>query len=472
MSMIGETLARELGADRVADDEATLAAHRTDYWILAHLRARQGRLGGGPACVVRPQSTAEVAVALRAAQRHGVPVVPYGLGSGVVGGATPPAGALVIDVGRMDQLLDVNETALLARVQAGMNGGAYEAAVQARGYTTGNYPQSIDRSTVGGWVATRAAGQFSTRYGNIEDLCLGLEAVLPSGAIVRLEPVPRASVGPSLRELFLGSEGTLGVITEVTFRLHPLPERRALGSFAFPSMTAALDASRRLLRVGWRPAVLRAYDPLETGRHFAGAAPTDTAMLIVVSEGPAALVEVEMAACAREAAAGGATAVGTEPAAHWLESRNKVPPWEFFLDREMLADTIEVAATWDRIPRLYETVVAALAGAPGVVLASGHSSHGYVQGTNIYFTFVMKPADFSRAEEDYLEAWGRALRATMAAGGTISHHHGIGRLRTPWLEQELGSAYLLLRDLKRALDPGGLMNPGVLVATGGQVTGA
>jgi alkyldihydroxyacetonephosphate synthase len=460
---IGKALTRELGPDRVAEDAATLAAHQTDYWILAHLRARQGRLGAGPACVVRPQSTAEVATALRVAQRHGVAVVPYGSGSGVVGGATPPAGALVIDLGRMDRLLEVNETALTARVQAGMNGAAYEAAVQARGYTTGNYPQSIALSTVGGWVATRAAGQFSTRYGNIEDLCLGLEAVRPSGEIVRLEPVPRASVGPQLRELFLGSEGTLGVITEVTFRLHPLPERREIASFAFPGMTAALDAVRRILRVGWRPAVLRAYDPLETGRHFSKWAPADSAILIVVSEGPATLVTAEMAACADVATAGGGSAVGTAPAAHWLETRNTVPAWDFFLDREMLADTIEVAATWDRIPRLYETVVAALASAPGVIVASGHSSHGYVQGTNIYFTFVLKPADFAHAEDDYLEAWGRALRATMAAGGTISHHHGIGRLRTPWLEQELRSAYPLLRDLKRALDPGGLMNPGVLV---------
>ena len=142
-----------------------------------------------------------------------------------------------------------------------------------------------------------------------------------------------------------------------------------------------------------------------------------------------------------------------------------MPGWDFFLDREMLADTIEVAATWDRIGAIYDTVVAALAGAPGVVMASGHSSHGYPQGTNIYFTFVMKPADFARAEEDYLAAWGRAIRATLAGGGTISHHHGIGRLRAPWLAEELGSAYPLLRDLKRALDPNGIMNPGALIAS-------
>jgi len=464
MSEIGDALARELGRDRVADDSAALAAHRTDYWILAHLRARQGRLGGGPACVVKPRSTAEVASAVRLAQRHGAAVVPYGAGSGVVGGATPPAGSLVIDLTAMDRLLELNEHALYARAEAGMLGGAYEAAIGARGYTTGNYPQSIDRSTVGGWVATRAAGQFSTRYGNIEDLCLGLEAVLPSGAVVRLEPVvPRASVGPNLRELFLGSEGTLGVITQVTFRVHPLPEARTLASFAFPSMAAALDTVRRVLRVGWRPAVLRAYDQVETARQFSRWAPADSCLLLVVSEGPGALVQVESGACAREAATGGGKAVGTEPVAHWLEARNNVPPWEFFLDREMLADTIEVAATWDRIGTVYETVVAALAGAPGVVVASGHSSHGYPQGTNIYFTFVMKPEPFAEAETAYLEAWARALRATLAAGGTISHHHGIGRLRAPWLEQELKNAYPLLRDLKRALDPSGIMNPGALL---------
>src|SRR5256884_1337710 len=177
---------------------------------------------------------------------------------------------------------------------------------------TGHYPQSIDRSTVGGWVATRAAGQFSTRYGNIEDLCLGLEAVLPTGEVVRTEPVvPRASVGPNLRELFLGSEGALGVVTEVALRVHPLPEVRALASFAFPSMGAALDTVRRVLRVGWRPAVLRAYDRVETARQFSALAPADACLLLVVCEGPRPLVQAASAPCAREAPTGTRTAVRT-----------------------------------------------------------------------------------------------------------------------------------------------------------------
>ncbi len=462
MSQIGDALRGALGTDRVFEDAATLDAHRTDYWILAHLRARQGRLEAAPACVVQPRSTAEVATAVRTAQRHGVAVVPYGGGSGVLGGAVPPAGSLVIDLRAMDRLLDLDETALLARAEAGLLGGEYERLVTARGYTTGHYPQSIERATLGGLVATRSAGQFSTKYGNIEDLLLGLEAVLPSGDVVRLEPVPRASTGPSLRELFLGSEGALGIVTEVTLRVFPLPARRALESYAFRSVAGGLDAIRRVVRVGWRPAVVRLYDQIETARTFSQWAPADTCLLLVVSEGPEALVEAELGAVAAEV--GDAVGLGADPVEHWLGHRNTVPSWDFFLDKELLVDTIEIAATWDRVTPLYDAVVGALQAVPGVVVASAHSSHSYAQGTNLYITFVLKPPDFGRAEESYLAAWSAVMEATLAGGGTIAHHHGIGRLRVPWLERELGSAYPVLRAIKRALDPAGIMNPGTLLA--------
>jgi alkyldihydroxyacetonephosphate synthase len=462
MSEIGDALRRELEPDRVLDDAAALEAHRLDYWILAHLRARQGRLGAGPACVVRPRTTAEVATAVRAAQHHHVAVVPYGGGSGVLGGAVPPAGALVIDLRAMDRLLELEETSLLARAQAGMMGGDYERAVTARGYTTGHYPQSIERATLGGLVATRSAGQFSTKYGNIEDLLLGLEVVLPSAETLRLPPVPRASTGPSLRELFLGSEGSLGIVTEVTLRVFPLPERRSLASVGCASVAAGLEVIRRVVRAGWRPAVLRLYDATETARTFHEWAPADTCLLLVVCEGPAALVEAEMQAI--EGTAGDAPRLGPAPVEHWLEHRNTVPSWDFFLDRGLMVDTIEIAATWDRVGGLYESVVGALHKVPGMVVASAHSSHSYVQGTNLYVTFVLKPEDFSRAEETYLQAWSSVMEATLAAGGTIAHHHGIGRMRVPWLERELGGAYPVLRAIKRALDPAGIMNPGALLA--------
>src|SRR5262249_41669266 len=378
-------------------------------------RARQGRAGPPPACVARPRNTAEVAAAVRTAQRHRVAIVPYGGGSGVLGGAVPPAGSVVIDLRAMDRLLAIDDTSLLASAQAGMVGGDYERALHARGYTSGHYPQSIERATLGGLVATRSAGQFSTRYGNIEDLLLGLEAVLPSGDTLRLAPVPRASTGPSLRELFLGSEGTLGIVTEVTMRLFPLPERRQVESFVLPSMAAGLDLIRRVVRVGWRPAVLRLYDAIETARTFNAWAPADACLLLVVCEGPAAMADAELAAVS--AAAGGARRLGAAPVEHWLDHRNTVPSWDFFLDREMMVDTIEIAAAWDRVAALYDAVVARLGSVPGMLAASAHSSHSYAQGTNLYITFAIKPEDFARAEDTYLQAWTHVMETTLAAGG-------------------------------------------------------
>ncbi len=464
MTKIGEALAKTLGADRVTEEPAVLDAHRVDYWFLAHLRVFQKRDGAGPACVVTPRSTAEVATAVRTAQQHGVAIVPYGGGSGVLGGAVPPAGALVIDLRAMNALLALDETALFARVQAGMMGDVYEQTITARGYTTGHYPQSIARATIGGLVATRSAGQFSTKYGNIEDLLLGLEAVLPSGNVIRLEPFPRSSTGPALQELFLGSEGALGIVTEATLKVFPLPERREVASFALASMADGVEAIRRIVRPGWRPAVVRLYDQMESARHFSAQnAPADRCMLLVVCEGPRALATAEMAACRDVALAMHATDVGPAPVEHWLGKRNEVPSWDFFLQNGLVVDTIEVAATWDRVGGLYDAVVKTLQEVPGILNASAHSSHSYPQGTNLYITFAIRPDDYADAERSYLEAWGRVMEATIAAGGTIAHHHGIGRLRVPWLERELKSAYPVLQAVKRALDPAGIMNPGALL---------
>src|SRR4029453_7741242 len=354
-------------------------------------------------------------------------------GAGVLGGAVPPAGWLVIDLRAMDRLLDLDETALLARAEAGLLGGGDERLGTAPGVPPRHHPPCTERAPLGGLVATRSAGQFSTKYGNIEDLLLGLEAVLPSGETMRLAPVPRASTGPSLRELVLGGEGALG-----------------------------LAAIRRIVRVGWRPAVVRLYDQTETARTFTEWAPGDACLLLVVSEGPSTLVDVELAAIAVEARGG--TALGSAPVEHWLGHRNTVPSWDFFLDKELLVDTIEIAATWDRVTPLYDAVLASLQSVPGIVVASAHSSHSYAQGTNLYITFVLKPADFAHAEEVYLAAWTEVREGTPAGGGTIAHRHGIGRLRVPWLERELGTAYPVLRAIKRALDPARIMNPGTLLA--------
>jgi alkyldihydroxyacetonephosphate synthase len=404
-------------------------------------------------------------VATSSVARHGVPVVPFGAGSGVCGGVLPDANAIVIDLGAMRALRGIDEHDLLATAEAGLLGSEFEAALNDAGYSMGHFPQSIALSSVGGWVATRSAGQFSTKYGNIEELFVAFEAVLPSGKIIRTRAVPRASTGPDLRHLFLGGEGTTGILTEVTFQIHPSPEATARQTIAFPSMAAGLDALRQVLRAGWRPAVLRLYDEIEAGRVFAGTAGASESLLLVLTEGPAGLVAAELAAVEALCRAAGGRPVGDAPVDSWLHHRNAVPGFEVFLKQGMIVDTIEVAATWSQIEQLYRGVLAAMRAVPGVIVASGHSSHSYVTGTNIYFTFAAKPDRVEELEALYFRAWNAAMEATLAAGGTISHHHGIGRVRRDWLPRELGGAYDALVAIKQALDPAGIMNPGTLLTS-------
>jgi alkyldihydroxyacetonephosphate synthase len=458
-----EALVRTLDAKRVAWDDATLAEHAHDTWPLSLLRIHQQRLTTRPACVVRPASTADVAATLKLAHQHRVAVVPFGGGSGVGGGVLPDGEAIVVDLRAMDQLLELNETSLQVRVQAGMYGHLYEEALQARGYTMGHWPQSVALSTVGGWVATRAAGQYSTRYGSIEDMLLGLEAVLADGRVVRIKSTPRRSAGPDPRHLFLGAEGTAGIVTEATFKIFPLPESRRLLTFAFPDFDSGLEAIRDLMRAGWRPPVLRLYDTMETGRHFGQWQQEDRCFLLILTEGPATLTAVEADACVTACQAHGGEAVGEAPVQHWLHERNNVPSLMSFVERGFVLDTIEVAVEWDQIHALYADVTAAMRTVKNLIVISGHTSHAYAQGTNIYFTFVAKPDDPAEAEPTYLECWKQAMEATLGVGGTICHHHGIGRLRAPWMAAEHGGALALLRTVKHALDPLGIMNPGVLL---------
>jgi alkyldihydroxyacetonephosphate synthase len=316
-------------------------------------------------------------------------------------------------------------------------------------------------------VATRASGQFSTAYGSIEDLVLALEVVLPDGSVLQTRRTPRASTGPDLRQLFLGSEGTLGVVTEVSFSLRPAPPARRGQAFHFPSLAQGLEPMRRFLAEGWRPPVVRLYDPAESGRLFASYGPEGRALLLLLHEGPESLVEVQCGAVAALCKqAGGAEA---DPAAvdAWLEHRNRVPGFRPFLEKGIILDTIEVGCLWSQAAACYEAVIAELRKVDGILAATAHSSHSYRSGTNLYFTFLARPAERERMADTYRECWRRTLEATLASGGSIAHHHGIGRVRREALRDELGDAGVaVLRAVKHALDPRGLLNPGVLIPEG------
>lgn len=456
-------LAEEVGEDIVLWDDETLGQRSRDTWPLSLLRDDQGRLTSRPACVARPESIGQVRALMAFADRHKVPVAPFGAGSGVCGGFLPDERSIVIDMGRMNELLEIDETSLYARVQAGMMGNAFEAALNERGYTMGHFPQSIDLSTVGGWVSTRAAGQFSSRYGSIEDMLLGLEVVLANGDAVSIKPSPRRSTGPDLRHLFLGAEGTLGIVTEVVVRIMPMPETRRFCSFAFEDFDSGLDAIRQIVRAGWRPPVLRLYDGHESARHFGEWAEGEESFLLIVSEGPAAMANTEAEACREICLSMHGREAGEKPVGHWMEERNKVPSLVDLVGRGFVVDTVEVTADWTHIAELYREVIAAVSKVESLLIVSGHSSHSYAQGTNIYFTFVAQPENRADGESVYLECWKQAMDATVRSGGSISHHHGVGRLRVPWMRQEHGLGIDVMRSLKHALDPNGILNPGALL---------
>ena len=457
-------LEHELGPEGVRTDASTRADHARDWWMRSEIEDFEGRPPAGPIAVALPGSTEQVAAVLRLARETGTPVVPYGGGSGVVGGVRVDGDAIVLSTRRLAGLRELDDRNLLATFGAGTLGGDAERRVREAGLTIGHWPQSIEVSTVGGWVATRAAGQYSTGYGNVEELLFGLEAVLPDGSVVRTHATPRAAAGPDLRQLLLGSEGTLGVVTEATFSLRPLPACSVGAAFSFPDFGAGLEGIRLLMREGWRPPVVRLYDAGESARSFGAHCPDGHVLLLLLHEGPERGVDAERAGVAAAAQAAGGTPASADAVADWLEHRNRVPTFRSLLEQGIVVDTIEVGATWDRVLPVYEAVTRALGGVPGILLASGHSSHSYRSGTNLYFTFVARPEAPAEAEATYLECWRRTIEATISQGGGISHHHGIGRIRRDALSNEIGtSGVALLRSVKRALDPDDLLNPGVLL---------
>jgi alkyldihydroxyacetonephosphate synthase len=439
------------------DDAARVEAGR-DWWPLSTLWAVEGRVPALPAVVARPDSTQEVAAVLRLCHQERVPVTAFAGTSGVCGGSLPLFGGVSLDLAGLDGIVAVDDESLLVDARAGSFGDRFESQLQEQhGLTLGHWPQSIELSTVGGWVACRGAGQYSTRYGKIEDMAVGLEVVLADGRVIRTGgAAPREATGPDLTRLFVGSEGTLGVITEVRLRVHPKPpaERRAV--YGFPDFEAGLEACRRVLRRGATPAVLRLYDPPESARNFDL---DDRAALIVIDEGDEALIDPVMRVVAEECAS--VERLDVELAGRWLAHRNQVPSIESLVRAGLVVDTIEIAARWGALPAIYTGAVAALKGLEPTLAATAHQSHAYTDGACLYFTFAGRPEP-EQGEAYYRQAFDAVMAATTEHGGALSHHHGVGLNRAAYMRSYLGPAFDVLQNLKDGLDPHGILNPGKL----------
>jgi alkyldihydroxyacetonephosphate synthase len=456
-----------IGKDRVRTEKGEMTAYSRDIFMPGFLDLRLGKISHLPAAVCCPESTEETARIVAKLKENRIPLIPFGAGSGVLGGTVPTGGqpAVIMDLKKMDKIRSVNKTNLTCEVEAGIIGEILERELNRQGFTLGHFPSSIYCSTLGGWLSTRSAGQFSAKYGKIEDMVLALEGVLPDGSVFRSRATPRSATGPDLDQVLVGAEGTLGVITAATLAIFPLPAKQIFRGFGFADVPGGLAAMRGLVQKELTPAALRLYDPVDTlfnQKKLSG--PEKGCLLVVGYEG----ANAEMTALKSELGFKlllqmGGRDLGEAPGLAWLKHRYAV---SYNMSKVMyqpgnLLDTIEVSVVWRDAQALYQKIMDKI-GRLGLVMA--HFSHAWRDGVCIYFSFMVNDpgADQEKLREKHGLAWAAAMESCLEMGASISHHHGIGSFRSQWLKKELGPGHELLRRIKQQIDPANIFNPGKL----------
>jgi alkyldihydroxyacetonephosphate synthase len=468
-------LAGIVGGGHAHDDHDARARHAAGKSTIDLLRLRVGGVLQAPDLVLTPASHDEVQAVLECCGRRRVAVVPYGGGTSVVGGLSPDASALTgtvaLDVARLDELTELDEESRLAVLEPGLRGPEAEALLGARGYTLGHFPQSWEYATLGGFAAARSSGQASAGYGRFDERVMALRLATPAGTLTTGR-APRSAAGPDLRQLVLGSEGTLGVITSLTVAVSPAPAVRVYEGWTLPAFAEGTAVLRGLAQDGPPATVLRLSDEAETAiglarpQEIGPGAQASGCLAIVGWEGSAEDVAAHRAAVVAVLdAAGGAPVEGAGDA--WAEGRYRGPYLrDALLDAGALVETLETVAFWSALPRLYTAVSSAVRqrltelGTPPVILC--HISHVYAAGASLYFTVACAQADDPVAQ--WRSAKAAAGEAILSSGGSITHHHGVGTDHLAQYAREVGPlAVAALRGVKRTLDPAGIMNPGVLI---------
>jgi alkyldihydroxyacetonephosphate synthase len=430
-----------------------------DWWAGTMVAETDGRGGFDGVVIVKATTVEQVQAAVRISSDYSLPLTVSAARSNVTGAALPVRGGLVLDVCGLDHILGLDATSQIVSTEPGVFGDVFETWVQERGFTTGHWPSSFGISTIGGWVACRGAGQLSTRYGKIEDMVVGLDVVLPDGSLISTGGNPRAAEGPDLTELFVGSEGLLGVVVGIRLKLHRLPEYAKALAFGFPTFAAGLEACREIMQRGATPAVLRLYDELESGVQFGHG---ETNVLLIADEGDPIIVDAGMKLV--EQVCNDAVPLDHEAILEkWLDTRYLTgKSAEGFTPTEgkgFVADTLEMAARWSDLPEIYDAVVGAINSVEGTLAGSAHQSHAYVDGACLYFS-LRGEVEMEQRQSWYDEVWAAVNKILLDKESAISHHHGVGLLRSPYVGKALGGGIQVLSGLMDALDPKGLFNPG------------
>ncbi|MCG8572336.1 MAG: FAD-binding oxidoreductase [Spirochaetes bacterium] len=481
MAINQETIVKDLtdilGRDQVVADPQVLRENSQDRF-LRYATHKGVFIRPTPAAVVMVNSTKEISDVLRYCNDNKVNVIPRTGQSATEGGLeVVKKNTVIVDASGMNKILKIDPVNMQATGQCGVPLEILEDQLRAQGLTTGHSPQSKPLAQLGGLTATRSIGQFSTLYGGIEDMIIGLEAVFPvDGRVVRIKNVPRRAAGPDLRHVIIGNEGALCFITEVTVKIHKyMPENYRYFGFTVDDMKTALNMLRAVVVEGYRPSVARAYDPEDGKQHgfdqFAG----DKHVVIFLAEGPKGITEA-MSECIEKVAqeTKGCNKIDSRYIQTWFENLNWGPEKideeaQQIKETNHIGHTTEISGTWDVIHEIYANSIHRIRKefpyADHLTMLGGHSSHSYINGTNLYFVYDYNVVDCAPEEEVsryHLPIKTIIVEEVLKAGGSICHHHGAGKYRAPWMDQEHGTSYWMLEKLKEVFDPNEIMNYGTL----------
>jgi alkyldihydroxyacetonephosphate synthase len=464
--MIRSELEEVVGEAFISTRESDRLVYATDWFWVPQMWLDRGEQPAMPDYIVHPASAEEVSAIIKIANAYRVPVIPYGGGSGSQGGALSIYGGIILDLKRMNKIVEIDEKSLTVTAEAGIIGTHLEWALQERGFTLPHYAASANCATLGGYLAPRGSGTISTKYGKAEELVMSMQVVLPTGEIIRTPVVPIHSAGLDYFHLFLGSEGTLGVITEATMQIEYMPEARLMRAVLFDSLSNALEAGRLMMTRRYDPMVIRLYDPASTASRVKAILgyELDGAYMVMGFDGDPDLAALQEEKSMKICTSLGARDLGREPGEKWWDHRydfyyppkNLKFPWMY--------GTTETITTFDKLEKLYWAEKKAVEEnyADLNIKYIAHFSHWFHWGASLYSRFIIEdpPEDAQEALRLHNRIWNTAMTAVLENDGMVNEHHGVGLKLSRYMRRQYGPAWPMLKAIKDALDPHGIMNPG------------